>query len=139
MKIDTLGVQAFIAIADHTSFQKAAAALRISQTALTRRLQNLETTLGIKLVERTTRSVALTSIGQDFLPQAQRLLSELSAALSEIREIGLAQRGDVCIACIPTAAAQFLPRIVREYSAKFPKNRIFQPRTPAHFRLSGKK
>ena len=61
MKIDTLGVQAFIAIADHGSFQKAAAALRISQTALTRRLQNLEASLGVKLVERTTRSVALTT------------------------------------------------------------------------------
>jgi DNA-binding transcriptional LysR family regulator len=124
MKIDTLGVQAFIAIADHASFQKAAKALSISQTALTRRLQNLEATLGIRLVERTTRSVALTNIGQDFLPQARRLLTELSAALSEIREIGLAQRGDVCIACIPTAAVQFLPRIIREYAARFPSNRF---------------
>jgi DNA-binding transcriptional LysR family regulator len=124
VRIDTLGVQAFIAIADHGSFQKAAAALRLSQTALTRRLQNLEATLGVKLIERTTRSVALTTIGQDFLPQAQRLLGELAATLSEIREVGEAQRGDVCIACIPTAAVRFLPRILREYSAKFPKNRI---------------
>ena len=77
MKIDALGVQAFIAIADHSGFQKAADALHISQTALTRRLQNLEAFLGVKLVERTTRSVALTTIGRDFLPQAQRLLTDL--------------------------------------------------------------
>jgi DNA-binding transcriptional LysR family regulator len=68
MKIDTLGVQAFIAIADHSGFQKAANALHISQTALTRRLQHLESVLGVKLIERTTRSVALTTIGRDFLP-----------------------------------------------------------------------
>jgi DNA-binding transcriptional LysR family regulator len=56
MKIDTLGVQAFVAIADHGSFSRAAQALHITQTGLTRRLQNLEAFLGVKLVERTTIS-----------------------------------------------------------------------------------
>ena len=124
MKIDTLGVQAFIAIADHGGFQKAADALRISQTALTRRLQHLEAVLGVKLVERTTRSVALTGIGQDFLPQAQRLLKDLQAALAEIQETGKAQRGDVSIACVPTAGVHYLPRIIQEYSTRYPDNRI---------------
>jgi DNA-binding transcriptional LysR family regulator len=124
MKIDTLGVQAFIAIADHGGFQKAADALHISQTALTRRLQNLETFLGVKLVERTTRSVALTRIGRDFLPQAQRLLTELETALVEILETGKARRGDVSIACVPTAGVHYLPRIIQEYSTRYPDNRI---------------
>jgi DNA-binding transcriptional LysR family regulator len=124
MKLDTLGVQAFISIADHTSFQRAANALHISQTAITRRLQNLETHLGVKLIERTTRTVALTSTGSDFLPQARRLMSELSNALVEIFESGKARRGDVCIACVPTAGIQFLPRIIQEYSELFPDNRI---------------
>jgi DNA-binding transcriptional LysR family regulator len=124
MKIDTLGVQAFIAIADHASFQKAAGTLHISQTALTRRLQNLEAFLGVKLVERTTRSVALTTIGRDFLPQVQRLLTDLAAAMVELRETGKTQRGDVCIACVPTAGVHYLPRIIQEYSARYPNNRI---------------
>jgi DNA-binding transcriptional LysR family regulator len=124
MKIDTLGVQAFIAVADHASFQKASATLHISQTALTRRLQNLEAALGIRLVERTTRSVALTNIGRNFLPQAKRLLAELSTALTEIRETGKAQRGDVCIACIPTAGVRFLPHVIQEYATRHPDNRI---------------
>ena len=124
MKIDTLGVQAFIAIADHGSFHKASAALHITQTALSRRLQNIESFLGVKLVERTTRSVALTPTGGDFLPQARRLLTELSNALVEIRESGKARRGDVSIACVPTAGVQFLPRVIQQYSAQFPHNRI---------------
>jgi DNA-binding transcriptional LysR family regulator len=124
MKIDVLGVQAFIAIADHGGFRKAADALHITQTALTRRLQNIESFLGVKLVERTTRSVALTRIGQDFLPQARRLLTELSMALFEIQESGKALRGDVSMACVPTAGVQFLPRIIQQYSAKYPENRI---------------
>jgi DNA-binding transcriptional LysR family regulator len=124
MKVDTLGVQAFVAIANHASFQRAADELHISQTAVTRRLQNLESHLGIKLIERTTRNVALTPTGNDFLPQARRLMGELSNALTEIVESGKSRRGDVSIACVPTAGIQFLPRIIQEYSASFPNNRI---------------
>ena len=124
MKIDTLGIQAFIAIADHFSFQRAAAALHVSQTALSRRLQNLEASLGVTLVERTTRSVALTHIGRNFLPQAKRLFGDLTTALSELSETGKARRGDVCIACVPTAGIQLLPRIIQEYSSRHPDNRI---------------
>jgi DNA-binding transcriptional LysR family regulator len=124
MNIDTLGLQAFLALADHGAFHRAAAALHISQTALTRRLQKLEASLGIALVERTTRSVSLTNVGREFLPRARRLIGELTSALSEIRESASSSRGDVCVACIPTVAVRFLPRVVREYSARLPQNRI---------------
>jgi len=86
MKIDTLGILAFVAVAEHGRFQKAADSLHITQTALTRRLQNLERSLGVTLVERTTRSTGLTQIGREFLPQAQRPLADLATALTEIRE-----------------------------------------------------
>lgn len=124
MKLDTLGVQAFVAIADHGGFGKAAIALALTQTALSRRLKNLEEFLGQKLVERTTRSVGLTPTGAAFLPQARRLLADLSAALTEIRETGRARRGDVTIACVPTAGVQFLPRVIQEYASRLPDNRI---------------
>src|SRR5258705_7307969 len=124
MKIDTLGVQAFVAIAEHGRFQKAADALSITQTALTRRLQNLERYLGATLVERTTRSIGLPRIGHDFLPRARRSLGELAGALAEIRESGKARRGDVAIACVPTVGVQWLPRIIRRYTALHPENRI---------------
>ncbi|GJI97976.1 transcriptional regulator [Duganella caerulea] len=124
MKIDTLGVQAFVAIADFGGFQKAAETLHITQTAVTQRLRNLEDFLGVMLIERTTRSIALTGIGKDFLPQARRLLDELSSTLNEIRETGKAQRGDVSLACVPTVGIQYLPQIIQAYSARFPENRI---------------
>ncbi len=124
MKIDTLGIQAFMALADHASFQKAAESLFITQTALSRRLQNLEALLGLKLIERTTRSVALTDTGRAFLPQARRLIGELATALTELRETGRARRGDVSIACVPTVGVQYLPRIIQAYAAKYPQNRI---------------
>ena len=124
MKLDVLGLEAFVAIAEQGRFQKAADALYITQTALTRRLQTLEELLGVKLVERTTRSVSLTQLGREFLPQARRLLSDLSGALTEIRETGRARRGDVAIACVPTVGVQYLPHIVQEYAARHPENRV---------------
>src|SRR5258706_5473574 len=124
MKLDTLGVQAFIAIAEHGGFVRAAESLHITQTALSRRLKNLESFLGVRLVERSTRSVAVTQIGRDSLPRAERLLGELASALVEIRETGKSMRGDVTIACIQTVSANFLPRIVQRYAALHPENRI---------------
>jgi DNA-binding transcriptional LysR family regulator len=124
MRIDTLGVEAFVAIADTGSFTRAAGALHITQTALTRRIQRLESFLGVPLLERTTRSVALTRLGGDFLPQARRLLAELKGALVEMRETGNALRGDVTVACVPTVGVDYLPDVIREYSARHPRNRI---------------
>ncbi len=124
MKLDVLGLQAFIAIADFGGFGRAAEALHITQTALTRRLQNLEEGLGVRLVERTTRSTALSPLGRDFLPRARRLVDDLGAALVEIRETGKALRGDVTIACVPTVGVHYLPRIIQRYAARHPDNRV---------------
>ena len=124
MKVDTLGLTAFVAVADCGGFQKAADHLHLTQTALSRRLMNLEAALGLRLIERTTRSVAPTETGRRFLPQARRLLADLEAALTEVRETGKARRGDVTIACVPTVGVQFLPAIIERYAALLPENRI---------------
>jgi DNA-binding transcriptional LysR family regulator len=124
LKIDTLGVQAFIAVATRRNFRRAAAELHITQTALSRRLQALEAYLGVKLIERTTRSVELTRTGADFLPRAQRLLNELETSLADIRETGKAMRGSVTVACVPSIGTRYLPRVIQQYSAAYPENRI---------------
>ncbi len=124
MRIDALGVQAFVALADHESFRRAAASLFISQAAISRRLKNLEVYLGVELVERSTRRFALTRVGSEFLPQARRLLSELHASLQQIRETGLLRGGDVTMACVPTVGVQVLPRILEAYARSYPDNRV---------------
>lgn len=124
MKLDVLGMQAFVAVARSGSFARAADTLAITSPALTRRLMNLEAQLGLQLLERTTRSVALTAAGASFLPRAQHLLDELAVAFNEIRATGRAQHGNVTLACVPTVGVQFLPALVREYSRRHPDNRI---------------
>ncbi len=123
MRIDTLGVQAFVAIADRGSFQGAADSLHVTQTAITQRLRKLETFLGVTLIERTTRSMALTEIGRSFLPQARRFVGKRDA-LVEIRGLSVARRGDVSIACVPTGACGIRTRILQAYAARYPHNRI---------------
>jgi len=124
MRIDALGVQAFVALAEHESFRRAAAALFISQAAISRRLKNLEAYLGVELVERSSRRFALTQVGTRFLPQAKRLLGELHASLQQIRETGQLRGGDVTLACVPTVGVQYLPRIIETYARAFPDNRV---------------
>jgi DNA-binding transcriptional LysR family regulator len=124
MKIDALGVQAFVALAEHESFRRAAASLFISQAAISRRLKNLEAYLGVELVERSTRRFALTRIGTGFLPQAKRLLAELQSSLQQIRETGVLRGGDVTLACVPTVGVQYLPRIIESYARAYPDNRV---------------
>ena len=82
VKIDIDGIQAFVLVADLGGFSKAADQLHLTQTALTRRIQKLEAYLSVRLLDRTTRSVHLTAVGREFLPQARRLVNEMTFVVS---------------------------------------------------------
>lgn len=123
-RLDLLGVQAFIAIAEAGSFNAAAQQLHISQTALTRRLQKLESALELQLIERTTRSMTVTRAGMEFLPKAVRNVRELAGALDELKARAAQDMEHVLIGCLPTVAAGRLAGIVREYRRRYPRNNI---------------
>jgi len=87
-------------------------------------VQKLEGYLGVRLLDRTTRSVSLTPVGSDFLPQAQRLVGDLTSMVSRLRDVSRSKRGDLTIACIPSMAYQWLPAYIRRYAERYPGNRI---------------
>lgn len=118
MKIDLLGVQAFCSVAEVGSFRRAAAALNLSQTALSDRLRKFEDDLGFQLITRTTRRLALTPAGQHFLPNARRLLADAQNYLDELRNIGTRKQDVISVGCLPTVAATVLPRILRDFGEK---------------------
>lgn len=120
MRIDFLGLEAFLSIADHGSFHKAAANLNLSQTALSHRMRKLEDDLGIKLLTRTTRHVALTPAGVELLPKARRLMADISASFDELRLQGKARQEKLSIGCLPTIAVHYLPPILKELRKEFP-------------------
>jgi DNA-binding transcriptional LysR family regulator len=124
MKIDFDGIQAFVLVAELGGFSKAADRLHLTQTALTRRIQKLEAYLSVRLLDRTTRSVQLTAVGRDFLPQARRLVDETTSAVDRLKDMSRLGKGNVAIASIPTMAHHTLPGVIRAYSKAHEGNRI---------------
>jgi DNA-binding transcriptional LysR family regulator len=124
MKIDFDGIQAFVAIAELGGFSKASEHLHVTQTALTRRLQKLESYLDLRLLDRTTRYVELTAVGRDFLPQAKSIVGEVTRAVEMLKDVSSRGRGNFTVACIPTMASQMLPKAMQHYARSHPGNRI---------------
>ena len=115
MRIDFLGLEAFLSIAERGSFQRAAAHLNLSQTAISHRMRKLEEELGLKLFARTTREVTLTRAGIDFLPKAQAALAELEQSFDELKQQGAKRRERLDIACLPVFAVNYLPSILSRF------------------------
>src|SRR5579863_5268646 len=82
------GIQAFLSVAQHRSFRKAAAELGVSPSAIGQAVRALEERLGATLFLRTTRSVGLTEAGERFLSRAKPAFEELVAASEVARDIG---------------------------------------------------
>ena len=120
INLDLAELRAFIAVADHVSFSAAAAELHLSQSALSRRIERLENALGAKLFERTTRKVALSAVGREFLRRARELLDGLEESMMNIREVAEKMRGEVTVACVPSAVRYFLPQVLRDYHRLYP-------------------
>jgi DNA-binding transcriptional LysR family regulator len=122
--LDLDGLRGFVAVAQRGAFHEAAIDLNVSASALTRRVQRLETALGNSLFERSTRRVTLTPVGKLFLPYGQRVLQELDAAQRAIGASASTHTGQVTVACIPTMTRHLLPRIIRDYRERRPETRI---------------
>ena len=120
MRIDFLGLEAFLSIADRGSFHRAAAHLNLSQTALSHRMKKLEDDLGLKLLTRTTRQVALTPAGLELLPNARRMMEEMSHSYDTLRRQGRERRESLAIGCLPTVATHYLPPLLHEFNRQFP-------------------
>src|SRR4051794_2160522 len=85
MEVELRHLWAFAAVATHSSYTAAARELLIGQPALTRTVQQLEAVLGVRLLERTSRSVELTDVGQDFLNRVRAVLADLDQAILAAR------------------------------------------------------
>jgi LysR family transcriptional regulator, hydrogen peroxide-inducible genes activator len=112
-------LRAFLALAEHLHFRDAAAALRMSQPALSGAVAALEETLDTRLVERTTRKVLLTPAGERVALRAERVLAELDRMVEEVHAVRGPLVGPLRVGVIPTVAPYLLPivlpRLAREY------------------------
>ena len=113
-------LETFIAVSQLGSFRRAAEKLGISQPSVTSRVQRLESVLGVKLLNRTTRHVTTTEAGERLRLRAEHTVTELRSLVQEFRDEATLRRGRVAIASSPTIAASVLPPIIRQFSRANP-------------------
>src|SRR6201991_1160630 len=82
------GVEAFLSVAQHRSFRRAAAELGVTPSAISQAVRTLEARVGAALFTRTTRSVGLTEAGERFISRAKPAFEELIAASAAARDLG---------------------------------------------------
>src|SRR5690606_28760204 len=124
MDITIKQLRAFVAVARSRSFAEACGLLNLSQPALSVTIRNLEQAVGGRLLARTTRTLALTPEGSQFLPVAQRLLADWSGALDDLHDTFALRRGRLAVAAMPSFASTELPALLQQFRQLHPEINI---------------
>jgi len=115
--VNLLSVEAFVAVVNLGSLHQAAAQLAVSSATISRRLTDLERELGVRLVERTTRSLRVTDLGRAFHDQCTRGLDALADAHDLVASSQARVRGTVRISCPPNLGTLLLGAIAEVRTA----------------------
>ncbi|MFD6420034.1 hydrogen peroxide-inducible genes activator [Streptomyces sp. NPDC060194] len=114
-------LRAFAAVAEHLHFREAAAAIGMSQPALSGAVSALEEALGVRLVERTTRKVLLSGAGERVAVRAREVLGAVGALMEEADAVRAPFTGALRLGVIPTVAPYLLPTVLRLVHERFPE------------------
>jgi LysR family transcriptional regulator, transcription activator of glutamate synthase operon len=109
-----------VALADERHFTRAAARLHIAQPALSQQVKRLENEVGVALVDRTTRHVALTPAGELLVAGARRALAELDAATDELSDLAGLRTGRVVIGAMRSTGRFDLSGLLAAFHARHP-------------------
>jgi DNA-binding transcriptional LysR family regulator len=111
----------FAAVAEELHFGRAAARLHMTQPPLTQAIAHLETLLGVRLFDRSKRSVKMTAAGAALLPQVLDLLGRAQALPGQARAADAGEAGRLRLAFVSTAGFSLLPAWVRAFRERHPK------------------
>jgi len=113
-------MRVFVAVVDEGSFAAAARALDLSPAAVTRMVADLEAHLGVRLLQRSTRSLALTDAGQAYLERVRHILTDLDEAATVAQRHNLAMSGVLRLFAPPVLAVHILAPLVAEFRLREP-------------------
>jgi len=117
-------LRCFAAVATELNFRRAAQRLNMTQPPLSRQIQLLEHQLGVALLTRNTRTVALTAAGRAFFLEAQNLLERAEMAAVSARRFAAGDIGSVTVGFVGSAVYEFLPRVIAEARVQQPNVNI---------------
>ena len=120
MAITFRQLEAFIAVAETHNFTRAAVRLRMAQPMVSGLVRELETELGFRLFDRTTRRVQLTGAATEFLNDARRLSHDMEDVFRRARDVGARRRGLIRVGAPPLLAAALLPKAIRAFAQSSP-------------------
>jgi DNA-binding transcriptional LysR family regulator len=113
-------LSAFVAVAEHRNFRKAAAQLGIAPSGLSQTIHSLEERLGVRLFNRTTRSVALTEAGEHLLADAQPVLDGIDKAIESVNAFRDKPSGALRLSASRLAATLLVGPVLPQFLAKYP-------------------
>lgn len=114
----------FAQVVEHGGFSAAERVLGISKSRLSRRLSELETALGVRLMQRSTRKLALTEAGQMFYQRCQAMLTEARGAVDAVSQLRASPRGNVRVSVPVTMSQMVLSQIMPEFLTRYPEVRV---------------
>jgi DNA-binding transcriptional LysR family regulator len=132
-------LEAFVAVARHQHFTRAAAAVGVAQPSLSQQIMALESEIGARLFDRAGRRIRLTDAGQALLPYATRILALVEEARGALTEQTDLRRGRVTIGTTPSAGTRLLPAALASFHLRYPgiELRLREAGSPALIELLG--
>lgn len=129
--MDLRHLRYFQAVAEELSFSQASRRLHIAQPALSRAVQDLESELGTRLIERDRRTVALTPAGAVLLHETALLLERFEESMRRVRRTASGEEGELRLGYIGPPTQCFLGRLLHDYRSRYPKVSVhLEERTP---------
>ena len=113
-------IEAFLAIADSSSFQKAAITCCVTQSTISRQIQALEKHFGIPLFHRGAHN-KLTFAGEQFLPHARKIMVEWRTAEGDIEKLLAGKQPELCVASIHSVCSHYLPPVLQKFCELYPQ------------------
>lgn len=120
MNLTIRQLRAFLAVHQEGSFTKAAESLYLTQSALSSIIKGLESNLGLRLFDRTTRQLEISEAGKNILPTVIRMLNEMNALTDEVKGLKKLDHGRVRIAIAQQLASVELPEIIAHFNKLYP-------------------
>ena len=129
--MDLRQLRYFQAVAEELNFSKAARRLQVAQPALSRTVKELEQRLGVTLLNRDRRSVALTPAGAVLLDQSGRMFDRIDELVRRVQRTALGEEGELRLGYIGPPTQKFLGALLAEYRRRHPRvNIVLEERTP---------